>query len=166
MDIRELSGLDLAGAKSLLLAFATDAKRLDKEIAAAGEEKKLWTSRVALAQGKGMAELAAAATAKLAELESRIQSLEGERASMQHDLSQLKEAIPGISAKERSIDPDRLLAEIQLVTGELLQPEAAAAEAEIGRIESAAGVEDALAALKKKMGGPDATHGDNSGSQA
>ncbi len=155
MDVSELTNLDLESAKGMMLAFATDAKRIEKEISALCGEEAQWASRVKLAQDRGLAELAQAAAARQTELAGKIQALGLERSSMLRDLELLRNYMPGIAAKERSVDPDRLLAEMQMVTGDLLHPEAAAAEAEIKTLENRAGVEDALASLKRKMGGPD-----------
>jgi phage shock protein A len=153
MDVSELTNLDFEGARGMMLAFATDAKRIEKEVAALRGEESQWASRVKLAQGRGMAELAAAAAARQAELSGKIQALEAERSSILRDLELLRESLPGIAAKERRIDPELLLAQMQMMTGELLHPEAAAAESELRTLESRAGVEDALAGLKRKMGG-------------
>lgn len=152
MDVRELANLDLEGAKELMIAFATDAKRIEKEVAEAKQDLARWNSRVTLAESKGMAELAASAKAQVGPLEARIASLQAERASMERDAEQIRQALPGIQARSRSIDPDRLLADLQMVTGELLEPEAAKAEQGIRKLELASGAEDALAALKRKMG--------------
>jgi hypothetical protein len=152
VDVRELANLDLEGAKELMIAFATDAKRIEKEVAEARQALALWKSRVTLAESKGMADLVLSAKAQAGIFESRIASLQSERAAMERDAEQIRQALPGIQARSRSIDPDRLLAELQMVTGELLEPEAAKAEQGIRKLELASGAEDALTALKRKMG--------------
>lgn len=166
MDLRELSGLDLQGARNLLFACTTDLKRHEKDINTLRAELGLWTQRTSLAESKGMAELAGAARARAAEITAKIGAIEESFAEIRSDISRLKEALPGIAAKERSIDPDRLLAELQLLTGELLDPDKARLERELATLSSGAQAaggspastptatpgEDALAALKRKMG--------------
>jgi chromosome segregation ATPase len=119
-DDTDLTGLDLAAAKEYVFAFALEAKRLDKDVAAAEAELALWKGRVALAEGKAMAELAAAARAKAEEAAGKLASLAAERASIKSKVEAMRMRLPSIRASERSIDPDRLLAELQLLTGELL----------------------------------------------
>ncbi len=120
MDDKEFLALDLEGAKEYMLAYATSMKRYEQDIAAARKEAELWTSRVALAASRGMAELKAGAAAKAEELAAKIAALESERAGLAAELARLRERLPYIKARERSVDPDRLLAELRLMTGELL----------------------------------------------
>ena len=127
MDDKEFLGLDLEGAKEYMLAYATSVKQYEKDIALARSEAELWRGRVGLAESKGAAELAAGARAKAAEAEGRTAALEAERAGLAADLARLRERLPYLKARERSVDPDRLLAELQLMTGELLDGEVPAA---------------------------------------
>ena len=120
MDDIDLSGLDLPGAKAYLLDFATAAKLTRKELEAVEADIGLWTKRVALAEAKGMVELASQARAKAAELESKRGGLAAELAETETKVRRIREKLPMVAAKERSIDADRLLAELQLMTGELL----------------------------------------------
>jgi hypothetical protein len=46
--------------------------------------------------------------------------LEAERTDILAKVSRMREQLPMIKARERSVDPDRLLAELQMMTGELL----------------------------------------------
>jgi hypothetical protein len=158
MDDTDLTGLDLSGAKEYIFAFAVEAKRMEKEIAAAAADLELWKGRIDLAEGKGMAELAAAARAKADEIVSKIAALEAERADIKAKVARMRENLRGIAARERSIDPDRLLAELQLMTGELLgeadasTPEGARAATDraFETLESETKADLDLGALKKK----------------
>jgi hypothetical protein len=126
MEDTDLRGLDYDSAREYILAFAVDAKRMDKEISEAGAELERWKERAALAEGKlaggdaSMAALAEAARAKAAEQAQKIAALEAERAELRSKAEAMRLQLPMIRASERSIDPDRLLAELQLMTGELL----------------------------------------------
>jgi len=151
----ELAGLDLEAAREYIFAYAVDVKRLDKDIAAARSEVETWKSRVALAESKGMADLAQAAGTRAAETEAKVSALESERAGLAAKLSRLRERLPMIRASERSIDPDRLLAELQLMTGELLGDAAegaAATDRAFADLEAAQAAESGLADLKRRAG--------------
>jgi hypothetical protein len=166
MEDDDLSGLDLESAKEYIFAYAVDVKRLDKEIADAGVELERWKARLALAEGKlaagdqAMAALVQAAGAKVAEQSGKIAPLEAERAQLRAKVARMREQLPMIKARERSIDPDRLLAELQLMTGELLGPggmgdepgarSAAATEADFAKLESQAKADAELDALKRR----------------
>lgn len=155
MDLSELSRLDLDGAKELLFAYTTDLKRHEKDEAALVSELDLWKSRESLAAGKGRPDLAEAARARIAAVEEKLAGLRGAAAEIRADIARLREALPAIRARARSVDPDRLLAELQLLTGELLGDNTASLERDFASLERASAApekEDALAALKKKMG--------------
>lgn len=170
IDEATLSGLDMDSAKELILAYSIDAKRLEREIAETAAELDKWKGRLALVEGKlasgeaSVAPLAEAAQAKIAELSRTIDEREAERAQMKADIARIREKLPYIKARERSIDPDRLLAELQMMTGELLGPsgdtptavpgEPAANEAprptdaDFAKLEAQATIDAELAALK------------------
>jgi len=153
MDDQEFLSLDLEGAREYLLAYTTTLKQYDKDIASLDQDLALWKGRVGLAEGKGEAALADAARARMAELEAKRQSLAAERAGIAGDVVRIKERLPYLKARERSVDPDRLLAELQMMTGALLEPEKAAADRELEATEKDSKANDALAELKRKMGG-------------
>lgn len=175
MDETNLSGLDLDSAKEYIFAYALDAKRLEKEIAELQAELDKWRSRVKLAADKlaagdqGMTALVQAAQAKVTELEASIASRETERADLRAKVEMMRRQLPIIKASERSVDPDRLLAELQLMTGELLGEQAgdplagaegpeggrsaAATAADFAKLEADAKAEADLEALKKRANG-------------
>lgn len=153
MDDQEFLSLDLEGAREYLLAYTTTLKQYDKDIEALDQDLALWKGRMGLAEGKGETALAEAAKTRIAELESRRQGLAAERAGIASDVVRIKERLPYLKARERSVDPDRLLAELQMMTGSLLEPGKAAADREIEATEKDAKANDALAELKRKMGG-------------
>ena len=156
MDDTDLTGLDLPAAKAYMFEFATNAKMLGKELAGLDAEIQTWTKRIALAEGKGMAELATAAKAKLAELETKRGGLAAELAEIEAKVAGIREKLPGIAARERSIDADRLLAELQLLAGTLLDDGKPSLEASMRKLEEEANVEAGLAALKGGGAAPEA----------
>jgi len=152
-EYEELAGLDLESAREYVFAYAVDVKRLDKDIAVSRSEIALWKGRVELARSRGLPDLERAAQARVAEEEAKLATLESERAGFAAKLAHLREELPRIRAKERSIDPDRLLAELQLMTGELLgdaQEGAAATDKAFADLEAAQSAESGLAELKRR----------------
>ena len=165
MDDTNLSGLDLDAAKEYIFAFAVDAKNQEKAIADARGEFELWKRRVTLAEGRlakagpagdpSMDSLAQAARSKVEELAGKMAALETERADLRSKIEAMRAQLPMIKARERSIDPDRLLAQLQMMTGELLgeSPEGrspAAIEADFAKLESEARTDSELEALKRR----------------
>jgi hypothetical protein len=171
MDDTDLTGLDLDSAKEYIFAYAVDVKRLDKDIADSSAELERWKGRLALCEGKlaaaapasdpSMAALAEAARSKIAEATGKVAALEAERADLRAKIARMREQLPMIKARERSIDPDRLLAELQMMTGELLGQTGeggpdqdgrsqAATEADFAKLEANAKADADLEALKKR----------------
>jgi phage shock protein A len=165
MDDTDLSGLDLDSAKEYIFAYAVDVKRLDKEIEDSSAELERWKGRVALAEEKlaaaapatdaSMIALAEAARSKVAEAAGKLGTLEAERADLRAKVARMREQLPMIRAHERSIDPDRLLEELQMMTGELLGQtgeggSGAATEADFAKLEAGAKADTELEALKKR----------------
>jgi phage shock protein A len=112
MDDKEFLSLDLEGAREYLLAYMTSAKRYEQDIAAAQTEIGLWRGRITLAEKAGKPELAEAAKKRAEELEAKKAGLEGERQGLLAETRRLRERLPYLKARERSIDPDRLLSSI------------------------------------------------------
>jgi len=115
-----------------------------------------------LAKSRAMPELSESASQKASELESKAQELSLELEDLRRDIGQLREALPIIKAKQRSVDPDILLAELSMIVGNLGEeqpapssPEAtepASPQPETPQKPPTDSLDDALAELKKKMG--------------
>ncbi|HSV56051.1 MAG TPA: hypothetical protein VLH39_02955 [Magnetospirillaceae bacterium] len=151
-DDADLSGLDHESARAYALGFLTSLKATERALAAAREEEGLWAGRASLAVSRGMADLAAAAEARASDARARVEALEAERAEISAKVDRIREKLRFLKTAERSVDADLLLAELQMVTGEAMDPEAA----ELAGLEDAARDVDADAALdelKKKMEG-------------
>jgi phage shock protein A len=143
-----LAGMPPDEAKRYVLAHITDLNLLKKQIDEAKAEAATWESRAALAAAKGMAELQSQAQAQLESANAKIQSLEAEAAALASDIARMKEQIPGLEARVRSVDPDVLLAGLQMVTGEMDDPGKARLESDVKSVQA----DDALAALKARLG--------------
>ncbi len=167
MDDTDLRGLSAADAKAYAYEFLTALKTVERELSTMGDELRTWAGRVELAAQKGAAELEAAARAKLGELQARKTALDAEKAELAAKVARIREKLPLIAATERSVDADLLLAQLQMATGEALDPLADSgappASATAASI-NALGADDALAAIKRKLsggasGGPDGKDG-------
>jgi len=160
MDDTNLSGLDLDSAREYIFAYAVDAKRLDQTINEAEVELGRWKGRLSLAEGRlaadpSMASLVQAAGDKVQETGAKLAGLQAERDELRSKIARMREQLPMIKARERSIDPDRLLAELQMMTGELLGDSGegrsqAATEADFAKLESEAKADSDLEALKRR----------------
>jgi hypothetical protein len=118
-------------------------------------EGKLAAGAASPSDATSLSALVQAARAKVEEEGARIDALEAERAHMRAKIEEMRVRLPMIKARERSVDPDRLLAELQLMTGELLGDEqgggsAAAPEAAFAGLEAAAKADRDLEALKRR----------------
>lgn len=118
MTPQELSRLDYEGASDMLLAYATDAKKYEKDIALLRTQAAEWMSKVQRARERGLEDLAARAEREAQSCMSRVQELEIELACLRRDIEDLRAALPILKAKRRSVDPDLLLAELSMLVGQ------------------------------------------------
>lgn len=151
-DPADLSGMDPASAREYLHAHLTSLKLTQSKAAQADDEAASWDKRAALAAEKGMSELQAAAQREAETARGKAASLRQEAAVLEGQIQRMREQLPGLEATLRSVDPDLLLANLQMTTGEALDDgSAAAARATDGLIKEAKADQD-LAALKAKLG--------------
>jgi len=163
MTPQELSRLDYDSASNMLLAYATDAKKFEKEIAELHAQFEAWKAKATIAQSQNKPELEQAALQRASEFETKEQELSQELSSIRRDINQLREALPIIKAKQRRVDPDQLLAELSMITGiedsaeshqssQDATSQSANTPSPESPPQSPSSIDDALAELKKKMG--------------
>ncbi|MCX7023586.1 MAG: chromosome partitioning protein [Spirochaetes bacterium] len=148
-DDADLSGMNADSAKEYVFGFITALKQLDIEIARAGEEAETWRKRVSLAESRGLADLKTAAENKAVEVETSLADLRSRHEELAAKISTMKSKLPLVKSLERSVDTDLLLAQLEMATGETMNPGAAAVEAEMKEMEADA----ALQGLKGKPAG-------------
>lgn len=154
MDDTDIRGLSLEDARAYALEFMTALKGLERDLATLGEEVALWAKRVELAASKGAAELESAARVKLDELSAKKAGLEAEKAGLAAKVARIREQLPMAAASERSVDPDLLLAQLRMATGQSpddRDDDPTRPGPALDRDIDALGADDALAALKKKL---------------
>jgi hypothetical protein len=79
--------------------------------------------------------------------------LAAEAAGLRESIERMRRQLPGLAARQRSIDPDLLEQEMLIALGRNPGDEAAVGlERKMAGLEKTAGAADALAALKAKMG--------------
>jgi capsule polysaccharide export protein KpsE/RkpR len=86
-------------------------------------------------------------------LQAELDALAGEIAELKAQIQRMREQLPGLAARERSVDPDLLEQELRIALGEDL---AGDDKADLDRRFEAAEADAALEALKAKMK-PDGT---------
>lgn len=160
MDDSDIKGLPLNDAKAYLMDFLTALKLLEKELSSVAQEVSAWAGRAELASAKGAPDLEGAARAKLAEYQTKLDSLEAEKQELTYKIKRIKEQLPLLAASEKSIDPDLLLARLRMAAG--MDPDdrndqlnadnlGQGNEDILKRDISSLGADDALSALKKKI---------------
>lgn len=155
MKDTDLRGLNPEAAKAYILDFVTSLKMTERSMDGLKAELDTWLKRVELAAAKAAADLEAAARAKVDELTARYGQLEAERDELKASIQRMREQLPILAASQRSVDADLLLAELQMLTGDLPGDSGQTAAATNERL-NALSAEDALAALKRKLQGSEA----------
>jgi hypothetical protein len=134
---------------ALLLAYPrTSSPR--KDIEAFGKGSRLWNS-VSNRGGKSLADSPRAPGPKFSESKLRSRGCR-RRDELKLDVFRIREALPAIKARRRSIDPDLLQAELSMLVGEEQGLPAAKLEDEFKALEEKAEDQDPLEKLKRKMG--------------
>jgi len=151
--------MNAADAREYLFSLTAGLKIAEKRLAEARSDAALWDRRAALAHARDAgADLEAAARDKAAEARSLIETLEREAAETRRMIEEARREMPGRAARERRVDPDLLQQELLMAQGIDPGDEATAArERKLAQLEAEQAAEDALAALKARVGVPGST---------
>ena len=148
----DLTGMSVTDAKEYIGRYIATLKLTEKARDALAEQHETWASRVSLAQSKGAADLAAQAEQELDNIRTKYATLDGEIAGLKAKIEKMKRQLPGLAARERSIDPDLLQQELLIAAGYLPgDDDKAAADQAFKAAEKSISADAALAALKAKM---------------
>ena len=147
----DLTGMSVTEAKEYLLNLTTTMKLTEKELSSLMEETAKWKNRVELARSKGMDDILAEAESELIKIGGRMISLGEEILSYKNGVEAIKRQLPGLAARERSIDPGLLEQELLMAAG--LTEEDAERERAFRKLEKENAADAALEALKAKMKG-------------
>jgi len=147
----DLTGMSVTEAKEYILNFVTTMKLTQKEISALEEEAVKWKNRVELARSKGMEDILAEAERETERIAIRLADLGEELRSYKEAIDAMKRQLPGLAARQRSVDPDLLEQELLMALGQT--EEEAATEKAFKKLEKENAADSALEALKAKMKG-------------
>jgi phage shock protein A len=148
----DLRGMGAADAKEYIFHFITTLKLTEKKHEELAGEREKWLSRVDLARSKGAEELALAAQGEADKLQAEQDALAAEIDGLKAQIKRMGDQLPGLAARERSVDPDLLEQELLIALGETLgEARGENGKADLDRQFKAAEADAALEALKTKM---------------
>jgi phage shock protein A len=142
------SGMGAADAKEYIFHCMTTLKLTEKKHGELNGEYEKWLARLALATSRGAEDLAAAAQGEANKIRAERDAIEAEIAQLKAQIQRMRGQLPGLAARERSIDPDLLEQELLITLG-YTPGEEDAPERE--RRFAAAEADAALEALKAKL---------------
>jgi phage shock protein A len=144
-----IQGMLVTEAKEHILNFITTKKLNEKRLLTLKREQEKWENRVRLAQNSGADDLIAQAAAACQSIEGQIHSLEAENGELKTQIQSMIGQLPGLAARERSIDPDILEQELLLAAG--FTPGEPSTDQKFTALEQREAAESALQALKQKV---------------
>jgi phage shock protein A len=144
----DLRGMGLADAKEYLFHYITALKLDEKRLGELAGEQEKWLSRLARARSGGKEDLALIAQGEADRLGAARDALAAEIADLKARIRGMREQLPGVAARERSIDPDLLEQELLIARGGNPGEDP---QADLDRRFEDAEADAALEALKMKM---------------
>ncbi|MDR2419084.1 MAG: chromosome partitioning protein [Treponema sp.] len=147
----DLAGLRATDAKTYIAQYLTTLKLTEKKLAECTAEEAKWCARVALARSKGVEDLVREAEKQAERATEQKNSLSAEIMELKSQIETMRKQLPGLAARERSVDPDLLEQELLMATG--YSPgdeELAATDRRLKELERNATLDAELAALKTK----------------
>ncbi|MDR1903853.1 MAG: chromosome partitioning protein [Treponema sp.] len=148
-----LAGMKASDAREYIARFITTLKLTDKKREELEAEITKWKDRAELARSKSLPDLTAEAEKQAEALEARRRELTAESAELKRQVEAMRKQIPGLAARERSIDPDLLEQELLMAAGRMPgDEEKAASERTFAEMEKQSAADSALAELKARMG--------------
>jgi phage shock protein A len=145
-----IRGMPVNQAREYILSFITTQKVNEKKLLALKNELEKWKNRILLARNSGGDHLTTQASAACQDIENQIRSLEVENTELNVQIKSMIGQLPGLAARERSIDPDLLEQELLLAAG-FTPGESLPEKREFAALEQEQTVEAALLELKQKM---------------
>ncbi|WP_223292626.1 PspA/IM30 family protein [Breznakiella homolactica] len=148
----DLTGMDTKAAKEYILHHITALKLNEKNIRELDSDINKWENRIQLAHSKGISDLAEEAEKEVLRIKNELDTLKTETADLKSGIQRMIRQLPGLAARDRSVDPDLLEQELLIVAGFMPgDEEKAAQDREFAALEKNAQADSALADLKKKL---------------
>ncbi len=152
MEPDDLSGMKIEDVKEYIVRHLITFKLTGKKIDALNEELERWNLREELARSKGEADLAAQAGRKISRVLAERDALTAENDELKKQIDSMRRQLPGLTARERSIDPDLLEQELLIAAGYNPGDEKKAGlDRKFADLERDLSADAALEALKKKI---------------
>ena len=148
-DFSNLAGMSAAAAKEYIFGFVATLKLTEKEIRTQEEEEAKWKGRVELARSRHMAGLLAEAEKEVERINTRLDDLRAEARVLTERIDSMRRQLPGLAARERSIDPDILEQELLMALGQTV--EEVKTDKAFRELEKEHAADAALQALKARM---------------
>jgi phage shock protein A len=150
-DSIKLDGMSAAAAKEYIFGMIATLKLTEKEIHSLEEEAAKWKGRVELARSGGKDALASEAEKEAQRADEKLAGLREEEVSLMDQIEAVRRKLPGLAARERSVDPDLLEQELISAIGKT--GEETETEKAFEKLEKESYADSALQALKEKMKG-------------
>jgi len=150
-DLIKFDRMSVAAAKEYIFGLIATIKLTEKDIHSLEEEAAKWKGRVELARSSGRNDLASEAEKEAQRVEEKLAGLREEEASLRDQIEALRKKLPGLAARERSVDADLLEQELLMALGKT--GEEAETDRVFEKLEKDASADAALQALKEKLKG-------------
>jgi phage shock protein A len=154
----DLNGMNEAQAKEYIFRHLATLKVYEKDIAALNADLEKWNTRAGLAKTQGIADLGAEAEKQAALIQAKIDRLSAEASELKTQIETMRRGLTGVTARQRTIDPDLLEQEFRIALGEDLSKDErpdglseAQINAQFAKLSAESEADAALAALKAKM---------------
>lgn len=138
-----------AEAREHILGVITTLQLTRKEIRSLEDEAAKWKSRVDLARSRGILDLLAEAEKEAEKIHAKLSGLREEEQTLKDSVDSTLRQLPGLAARQRSVDPDILEQELLIALGHV--GEEAETEKAFGKLEKESAADAALEALKARM---------------
>jgi phage shock protein A len=145
----DLRGMSVEAAKESIFRYLSTLKLSQKKREELGSQLDKWQKRISLARSRGAADLAAEAEKEAEKIQGQAAALDAEISDLEAQIGTMRRQLPGLAARERSIDPDLLEQELLILSGRTPGEEVpdSKQEAAFAKMDADA----ALEALKAKM---------------
>lgn len=153
MEETNLQGMTPEDAHAYILEYATSKKLAEKELENLKADIASWLQKQELAKSQGREDLVQAVNAKLEELTSKQTRLQEEAAELSARIDAMKAQLPMLRARERTVDPDLLLAEMEMTLGK--STDNLKKEQELNTALNSMSADEALQKLKEKLNSED-----------
>ena len=147
--MENIPAMSMVEVKEQILALISTLKLTEKEIRFLEDEAAKWKNRIDLARSRGADELLAEAEREADRVNAKLAGLREEERALRDSIGAIQRQLPGLAARERSVDPDILEQELLMAlgrTGEDVETERA-----FRKLENESAASAALDALKNKM---------------